>query len=512
MSVLLLMVALAAEPPSTGPFGADRPARTPLAPTWDTWGWMRLRGEVMTNPPIDDTGTTLDRPAWLGARFVYGVGWTPSPNFQAEVEVEELNGNLLGPFSDLGTGADPDPFRISRTDRKDLPLTWPRKVNLTFRDPDVGLLRVGAQTFSWGTGMLANDGAQDPDFGDPDQGNTNLRLLAATAPWRNKEGGSEALRGLSLFVAGDLVLRDDNAYALQGDLAAQAVLGLRVQSPRFDLGVLGVARWQKDRPEVGREDRAVTTAFPVDLYARVTLTPLTWDQRLVLEAEGALVTGRTTRPYFEETREEGARLLSGGMVARLRYDNTPRRLTVKAEVGFASGDNDPRDDVSRSFSLHSDHEVGLLLFEQVLPALTARAADRATDPALVAEPAPGARYLINQGQVTNAVYLQPTVRWRPLEDLDLRMGCLTAWSAGDMYDLFATGAAGGWPTGYGGQDPQRHFLGHEMMLGARWRWGWPPNLALELGAEGAVLAPGAALAALDMPVQGTGRLRFDFYW
>ena len=72
-----------------------------------------------------------------------------------------------------------------------------------------------------------------------------------------------------------------------------------------------------------------------------------------------------------------------------------------------------RDATSRTFSMHSDHEVGLLLFEQVIPLLTARAADRGVDPALLARPTPGARNLVNQGQVSNAVYVFPTVRYRP---------------------------------------------------------------------------------------------------
>ena len=346
-------------------FGADRDPRSPLAATWDSWGWMRARFNTMTDPPLDEAGTRSGRPWWVETRFVYGVGFQPSSRFKAEIEVEEASANLAG-FTDLGTKADREPFRIPKSDGRDAILTIPRKAYLQFSHERVGQLRIGAQTFGWGTGMLANDGMGDPVFGDPRQGNTNLRLLLATRPAAKREGA--AAQSLTVFAAGDLVIRDDNAWLFRNDLAFAGLLGLRMQTPAFGFGAFGAVRWQKDRPDPARPPgaRSVTTAFPVDVYAYGVLTPPSSDHRLLLEAEAAVVQGRSTRPYLVETYEDGASLLSAGMVARVRYDHQPEQVTAVAEVGFATGDNDSRDDVARSFAFHSDYEVGLILFEQAL--------------------------------------------------------------------------------------------------------------------------------------------------
>ena len=153
-----------------------------------------------------------------------------------------------------------------------------------------------------------------------------------------------------------------------------------------------------------------------------------------------------------------------------------------------------------------------MLFEQLLPLLTARAADRASDPRLVAVPTPGARYTINQGQVTNAIYAYPTIRWRPHPAVDLRAGWMGAWSAGRSVDAFLSGLDGGWPVGVAGEDPTHRHLGDEALLGARYRWTGAANLAIEVGAEGSVFVPGRAFDALQLPFQGTGRVRLDFFW
>jgi hypothetical protein len=495
--------------------GADRPPRVPYGgQKWDTWGHVRTRFDYVTDPPLDETGFQADRQVWASGRWVYGAVWRPTDRVTVTIEAEDVSGAFAGDKTDLGQGADDEPFRVERSDFRDVYLTHPRNLNVAITDPRVGMLKIGAQSFTWGTGMLANDGLGDPDFGDPDQGNLNVRVLAATSPWRTKEDRPAALRGLSVFAAGDIVIRDDNAWLYRGDQAFAGVFGVRSQSPRGEVGLLGVVRWQRDRRERYRPDGelSVTTAFPLDLHGRVVLTPLSSDHRLTLEAEAAVIQGRTTRPLLEETAASGARILSAGFLGRLRFDADPVRLTVKAEVGFATGDNDPRDGVVRTFAFHSDHEIGLILFEQLLPMLTARAADRASDRSLLAVPSPGSRYTIQQGAVSNAVYVNPTVRWRPVEALDLRAGWVGAWSAGTLYDLFSTGLAGGYPVTWGGGPADKRFMGYEMDLGARYRHELQGNLALEVGAEGAVFLPGGAFATLDLPAQGTARGRFDIFW
>ena len=78
------------------------------------------------------------------------------------------------------------------------------------------------------------------------------------------------------------------------------------------------------------------------------------------------------------------------------------------ETGWASGDGNNGDETARSFSLHSDYNVGLVLFDEVLPSLQARSVERLADASLSAVPAPGLQYAVPQGGVNNS-YLPSTV-------------------------------------------------------------------------------------------------------
>jgi hypothetical protein len=500
-----------------GAHGADKPVRERRDPSWDAWGELRGRVNGMSDPALDPQGTTSGRTVFLQSRLLAGADWRPTENITVEMELEALNGHLAGETTAVGTGYADDVFRVRRADSRDLRRILPRKLGVSVLFPKAGQLRVGAQMFSWGTGMLANDGAGDPDFGDANTGSTVARVGFFTQPWKNSARANDPAKGLTIFAAGDVVLRDDNADLFLGDLAVAGILGLRFAHPWVDAGVFGVARWQRDRDDVynPRPDRTTVTAFPVDLYAKVLLLPPGHAHRLVLEGEGVLIHGVTDRPYLDETVEGGGRIQSVGGLGRLRYDNDQLRITAKLEAGFASGDNDPRDAVTRQFSFHSDYNVGMLLFEEILPLVTARSVDRAADPNLVGVPSSGARYTVNQGTVTNAVYLNPVLRYRPLPLLDLRLGYVAAWSAGDFVDAFETGANGGYNTTPGGVRGGEHFLGHELDLGVRYTFQLPGRTAIEIGLEGSAFLPGAAFDGVGgdrLGTQGLGRGRLAFQW
>ena len=57
----------------------------------------------------------------------------------------------------------------------------PRKAAVVWRLP-WGQWQLGVQSFQWGLGLLACDGAQDTDFGDPWLGNLVVRAAFATRP------------------------------------------------------------------------------------------------------------------------------------------------------------------------------------------------------------------------------------------------------------------------------------------------------------------------------------------
>lgn len=500
-----------------GAHGADKPVRDRRAAGWDAWGELRGRVNGMSDPALDPAGTTSGRQVFLQSRLLAGADWKPTENVTVEMELEALNGQFAGQTTAVGTGYADDVFRVRRADYRDMRRILPRKLGVSVLFPKAGQLRVGAQMFSWGTGLLANDGAGDPDFGDANTGSTVARVGFFTQPWKNSPKANDPAKGLTIFAAGDVVLRDDNADLFLGDLAVAGILGLRFAHPWVDAGVFGVARWQRDREDVynPRPERTTVTAFPVDLYAKVLLLPPGHTHRLVLEGEGVLLHGTTDRPYLDETLADGGRIQSFGALGRLRYDHDALRITAKLEAGFASGDNDPRDAVTRQFSFHSDYNVGMLLFEEILPLVTGRSVDRAADPDLVGVPSSGARYTVNQGTVTNAVYLNPVLRYRPLPLLDVRAGYLAAWSAGDFVDAFETGTNGGYNTTPGGIQGGDHFLGHELDLGVRYTFRLPGQTAFELGLEGAAFLPGAAFDGVGgdrLGVQGLGRGRLAFQW
>jgi hypothetical protein len=497
-----------------GAHGADALPPDRRADRWNAWGELRGRAVFSTDPTLDDVGTRPGRKAWGTSRLIAGFDYHPTDRTTLELEIEALNGQFVGDTTTVGTGASADALSVSRSDLRDVYTVLPRKLGVQVAFPDIGTLRIGVQTFTWGTGLLANDGAGDPDFGDPNTGSLVARAAMVFAPWRNKAPRAQILRGLGFFVAGDLVVRDDNAHLLDGDLAGAGVAGLRLQSPHVELGALVVGRYQRDRrdPNDPRPTRTSTRVVPVDVYGRFLLDNIGGPHRVLLEGEAVTVNGHTDRSYLDSTAVGGAAIHSLGALVRLRYDNDPARFSAKVEAGFASGDNDLRDDVVRSFSFHTDYNVGMLLFDELLPLITARAADRGTDPGLIAQPPPGARYTINQGAVSNTVYLNPVLRYRPVPDLDLRLGWVAAWSAADFADVYQTGVAGGYNVTPGGVSGGSHSLGHEVDLGARYTVHIPGATALVIGAEGASFLPGGAFDGVALGTQWLGRARLSLTW
>jgi hypothetical protein len=315
--VCALALALAADPPAPANTGAnaDSPAGID-AGGWITHGELKLRGEVAAPFATDADGTSSGRGAWMRSRAIVGLSRRTSPTVKVDVELELLNGWIGGDATTLGHLAGEDVFRPSRADSRDLARILPRKLGAAF-DTDIGRVVVGAQTFGWGAGLLANDGAGDTDFGDAWQGNVVGRLGFGTAPWSRTDGASAFAKGTSFFVSSDLVLRDDNSSIYDGDATLQGVLGWRSETPRLTVGAIGVVRLQRDRLDPNRPvpDPSTTLAFPVDAYLRVRSEPSA-PHLVTFEAEGVYVSGRTDRALNDATVENGASLAGYAAVAR----------------------------------------------------------------------------------------------------------------------------------------------------------------------------------------------------
>jgi hypothetical protein len=485
---------------------------SPAPQSWKVSGEARLSGFDTTRFVDDGAGHQLDPGWWATSRLIAGVRYTPAPKWELTLELEGLNGHLFGETTKLGTVVTPRPFPVARNGPNDLARVLPRKAFVAWTTP-VGVLTAGAQTFTWGTGMISNDGAGDEPFGDSNLGNIVARLAFATRPLQAL-ALPEFVKATAIFVAGDFVLRDDSASIYDGDTAFAGVLGLRATAGDSSAGFLASVRNQVDRPDPYRPgtDRAVTTVVVLDGYGRQGWA-IGGDWKLGVEAEVAGVLGHSTRPWSDATYLNGSAVSQLGGLARLRLEDTVLHSLAILEGGYASGDNDPRDAVSRTFTMHTDHNVGLILFDQVLPLLSARGVDRISDASLVAQPAPGTRFAINPGAVQNAVYGTLVLRSHPVAPLDVRVGYLFATPAADLIDAYQTGIHGGFPTSAGGKVQWRGAYGQEVDARASWTFALPPPLELLAGLEGGVFFPGAAFDGVPgLKTLGLGKLTVSLHW
>ncbi|HRI67288.1 MAG TPA: hypothetical protein PK156_23755, partial [Polyangium sp.] len=347
------------------PYGADDEARTRRDPRWDLYGFARARLVGLEDFSLDTQGTRLGRDGWLESRLLVGGSYSFTPRFEVTVELDALNGQAAGGFTNIGMVRGEDTFQIRRDRPSGGGVITPRKAFLRY-DLPIGRLLVGQQAFGWGLGLLANDGSTEMDFGDAYQGSLVERAAIFVTPFVRKNQVPEWLRGLGFFAALDVPFRDDNASLLAGDFAWSALMGAQLRSRRVEAGVFEAFRSQTDREDPNHPARRPLVRVSItDAYVRAFLTDRFASQTLRLEAEAAVIAGQSTRPYFEQTAADGASVQSFGGVARLRFDDRPRRLTAKLEVGYASGDNDARDRVYRQFTFNTDYNVGLILFDQV---------------------------------------------------------------------------------------------------------------------------------------------------
>lgn len=372
----------------------------------------------------------------------------------------------------------------------------PRQLYVQYKTP-IGLIRLGQQTSHWGMGVVANDGDHTTVFGDYRRGSLTERLLFATRPMG--EGTP-----LVVAIAGDLIFEDYRAKLVDGDRAFQGIAAVRWETPRFEIGLYGVVRHQ----ERDTESVDILTAFTEDLTVGVVdlaakfNAPVPGSKAFLFgEMEAAFIGGSTTivRNIDLTAAGESEDIVSFGGAAKLGVvtlaeTDQGRRwgdLALTVEVGYASGDADPYDGVTKRFTFEQNHNVGLVLFDHVLQWKTARSATIAQDPAIVNRPAPGLQFLASEGGVFGAQYLNPTVVVRPQHWVDLEAGFLIARTTADFVDPFRAGAEGNYAN-YDGGDERRHDLGLELDAGFDFRIHATDTFVVNAGAEGGVLFPGQA--------------------
>ncbi|HEY2028231.1 MAG TPA: hypothetical protein VGH20_03390 [Myxococcales bacterium] len=281
-----------------------------------------------------------------------------------------------------------------------------------------GVVQLGQMPADWGMGMLINSGEGEnvTDFGDPGFGDIVERLLFATRPFGRFFGpGSSLGRSLAVAVGADVIYSDryaqliiPNGGGLQwGDAALEALAALIYDPGDKTRAEFYVSRRVQNYAE-GQGDLHFWT---FDAHFRYADAVSALDGTVLsVEGEAAELYGGTS--HAANLGAPGAaRISQQGAVLRV----LAARSAVEAEVegGYASGDANPFDDQSNQFQMSRDYKVGLVLFDRVLLFQSQNAARRLSDPALFGRPPPGLDFLPTEGAVANALYLKPTLRWKP---------------------------------------------------------------------------------------------------
>jgi hypothetical protein len=377
---------------------------------------------------------------------------------------------------------------------------YPRYLYLEYTSP-IGVFRLGQQGSHWGMGIVANDGDHASLFGDHRRGSLVERILYTTTPFG---------KGTPFFLAlgGDLVFQDETADLLSGDRAFEVVGALGYRGKNAEIGAYGVGRYQYRNAQsvdpytpfvesltVGIAD--VTGKFNVPVgsldafaYGEIEIAAIFGSTSYIRGAWGGPID--PTAPRTDELiRTYGGAATLGAVKVSGTGKERFGRVMGEIELGYASGDANPIDGVTKRLTFDENHHVGLVLFDYVLRWKTARSATLAQDPALVARAAPGLEFLPSNGGVFGAQYVNPRFVVRPRRWLDIKGGVVVAQTTADLVDPYQFVALGN-ARNYDGGNPHAHDLGIELDAGTAVRFEVDPSATIQVGAEGGVLFPGGA--------------------
>lgn len=423
----------------------------PLSPdvTLAISGQDRVVYNYMTDFPLDETGASLGAPG--AGQWHHRLRLSPSLHIGKELAFGGQMDLLLwdamwataSPLAAL-PALDATPAASLRRQVDGFRPVDLRQLWLSWRSP-IGDIKVGQMTQHWGLGMLINDGQkQTGEFALPRFGDLSERLMLS-APVLRLFSRHPAVNRVRLVIALDLMFRDEEAELLEGDLAFQLSFALFYkQRDAIFVGLYYAYRNQQDRNQ-GPQLEYNT----VDLFVHIS-PPIRGVGRLDLALEAAYLFGSTSR-LTTEVAPEGLEVASGAFVARVGMTFQTIGLRVGLEVGAASGDQDPNDTGFHQWPLDPDYQPSLLIFRQLLSAISARAVQRLSAPArAVAE---GRSWVARDGRINDVFYFQPVLAWRAsfgqksaLRHLEVKLGWLYASRLTGQVDPYNTWRAGGVPT------------------------------------------------------------------
>jgi len=318
-------------------------------------------------------------------------------------------------------------------------------------------------------------------------------------------GKGGAFRAFETAIVAYLIVRDNFGEFSKGDRAFQGVLAVRYnKDPENNFGVYAVYRNQRN---INATDGGkATDVFVIDAAGK-------WEffkrRNRVLKVgfEALTINGTTT-----QARNENSALLrvqQFGAAAKVSYK--VHQLTLLADWGFASGDQNPADDRIENFRFDRDFKVGLVLFDHVMAYQSARAGVRASDPNLVGIAPEGADLIGTAGSITGVWYLFPRVKYGLFDWLDVYGGPLFAFSTARLTDPFNTRLGGGTALNSLNGRPGL-YMGTEVDLGVQARYRPVPELLITATGEGGLFLPGDAYnlpAGGVMGPVGFGRIRLS---
>lgn len=461
-----------AEAESAGGAEPSEPAEEGVRLDWG--GEYRFRFNMMSDVPLRPLPRTDPAQSGELGQSYWGEQWLRMratlhllPELRVVGQADVLRGVAFG---DLAIGVHPEALRRDEYGYPGLRLRW---LYLEWQTP-VGLLRAGQMGFSWGLGMVANDGDTAPVFGDYRYGDLVRRIMFASQPL-----GRET--PFVIAVAADWVAWDLLAdFEGRGDVAFQGVLAAYYGTEQDRVGAYGAYRWQEN--PLGD---SLSAGF-ADVYARGGFEDGIGG-RIFGAVEGAYARGTTSYARTVEQPEHVVEQLMG----IVQVGRTSPELDVVIEAGYASGDSNGEDALQGRATIDPDHRVGLILFPEVLAAQSARAAHLAQDPALSARPTRGSELLPTNGGVSGAAYLFPYAIYRPLPWLDIRLGAVLAIASADVVDPYAAAALSRSENARGG-DASARELGLEVDGAVLLHHPIAEHLVLSGGVEGGILIPGPA--------------------
>lgn len=429
--------------------------------------------------PLNEAGQASGLGWVLDNRLDAGFAQELSEKFAVEAELRVFYGQVDGDLDHVGALLRPDARETLRG--WDLRQAELRSLFLRFEGSSLEI-QAGQMRRHFGLGLLENDGRPALDrFGFQTHGDISDRLLLRTRPLAGLFPDSFWGDWILLVGAG-LVYQDENCDLRKGDLGGEVLLSLSYPGP-VEGGLYVAGRFEMDE-DGRRQDTVVLDAFAKHRSAGSGL----W-----AEAELAFLAGATDRVEHVD----GARISAFGAVARAGWEFSLLGLRPLLEAGFASGDPNPHDATVSAFAFDPDFKVGLVLFDTILRAVSAMDAEESADPALVGRPLPGASGLATGGRVTNAFYVHPTLRLKPLAPLTLLVGLLYARSAVELAQSYQTFRNGDIATNSFGRLRPGHELGFELDVGAEWDQALREELHLRLGAQAGWFFPGSALERPD---------------